>query len=221
MTNLAIFDLDHTLISCDTEACWVDFLYSKGLVNQDFLKKRDELFYQYANGSVNASEFIEFQLSSIIQLTTDDIHALYPEFFNKFIVPNIYPKAQYLINEHKKNHDTLLLLSASNILLITPIAHEFGIDNIIGVIPQVNKKGEFTGKVAGVPSFREGKVIRLQAWLDDRNQTLDDFDKCWFYSDSINDLPLLDMVTHPCAVNADKKLAAVAKQRQWQILDFD
>ncbi len=218
--DLAIFDLDHTLIACDSEVRWIDFLYARGLLDDAFLSKRDELTRQYTDGSVDADEFVRFQLSSLSPFPRATLDALYPEYLRSHILPAIYAEGRDLVAQHRQRGDTLLLLSATNEFLITPIGHELGIANIIGVVPEQNDSGDFSGGFVGTPSFREGKIVRLNQWLAVRGQTQVDFAAIHFYSDSINDLPLLQTVSHPYAVNPDTRLLAQAQVHGWPVLHF-
>ena len=218
--DLAIFDLDHTLIACDSEVRWIDFLYARGLLDNDFLNQRDELSRQYTDGSVDADEFVRFQLSSLSPFPRHMLDALYPEYLHSQILPAIYAEGRDLVAHHCQRGDTLLLLSATNEFLITPIGHELGITHIIGVVPEQNNTGDFSGGFVGTPSFREGKIVRLQAWLAERGQTQADFNAIHFYSDSINDLPLLKAVSHPYAINPDARLLAEAQAHGWPVRYF-
>lgn len=163
---------------------------------------------------------MRFQLSSLTPFKRRDLEALYPEFLQTFILPAVYPQALELVDKHRRQSDRLLLLSASNEFLIRPIAAEFGISHIIGVIPEEDGNGGFSGNVCGTASFREGKITRLHQWLAQHGRTLNDFGQCWFYSDSVNDLPLLHQVNRPVAVNPDPKLAATATAQGWPVLHF-
>lgn len=219
--NLAIFDLDHTLINCDSDNEWPKYLMQKGLVDQAFVDTKNNKFYQdYLNGCLDIDEFLAFQLAPLSRFSRDELDAMHKEFMQQFIVPNISPMAKMLVKSHHDAGDEMLLISATNEFIITPIAQAFGIRNIIGVSLETDSEGQYTGRYVGTPSFKEGKITRLQQWLAQRNQSLADFDKTYFYSDSHNDLPLLKLVSEPVAVNPDEVLLEHAQQNGWPILNF-
>lgn len=217
--NLAIFDLDHTLINCDSDNEWPKYLMKKGLVDQAFVDQKNEKFYRdYCNGCLDVDEFLAFQLAPLSRFDRAQLDEMHAEFMRDFIVPHIGHMARMLVQSHRDAGDELLLISATNEFLITPIARTFGIEHIIGVSLETDANGNYTGRYTGTPSFQEGKITRLQQWLTSRGQTLDDFERVFFYSDSRNDLPLLRLVNHPVAVNPDATLQAEAEARGWPIL---
>ncbi len=217
--NLAIFDLDHTLINCDSDNEWPKYLMKKGLVDQAFVDQKNEKFYRdYCNGCLDVDEFLAFQLAPLSRFDRAQLDKMHAEFMRDFIVPHIGHMARMLVQSHRDAGDELLLISATNEFLITPIARTFGIEHIIGVSLETDANGNYTGRYTGTPSFQEGKITRLQQWLTSRGQTLDDFERVFFYSDSRNDLPLLRLVNHPVAVNPDATLQAEAEAKGWPIL---
>lgn len=219
--NLAIFDLDHTLINCDSDSEWPKYLMRKGWVDQAFVDRKNNQFYRdYCNGCLDIDEFLAFQLAPLSRFSRAELDAMHAEFMRDFIAPHISPRAQQQVRQHAAAGDELLLISATNEFIITPIAHAFGIEHIIGVALETDAQGRYTGRYVGTPSFKEGKVTRLQQWLAARGQRLGDFEQVYFYSDSHNDLPLLRLVNRPVAVNPDARLLAEAQQQGWPVLDF-
>ncbi|WP_239423213.1 HAD family hydrolase [Snodgrassella communis] len=219
--NLAIFDLDNTLINCDSDNEWPKYLLQKGLVDKSFVDMKNDKFYQdYLNGCLDIDEFLQFQLAPLARFSRAELDEMHTEYMRDFIVPHISTMAKMLVQGHHDAGDEMLLLSATNEFIIAPIAKTFGIQNIIGVQLETDTAGNYTGRYIGTPSFKEGKVTRLQQWLVQRGQQLSDFAKVYFYSDSHNDLPLLKEVTDPVAVNPDEKLAQYALRHGWPILNF-
>lgn len=219
--NLAIFDLDHTLINCDSDNEWPKYLMQKGLVDKSFVDMKNDKFYQdYLNGCLDIDEFLRFQLAPLARFSRAELDEMHNEYMRDFIVPHISTMAKMLVQGHRDAGDEMLLLSATNEFIIAPIAKAFGIQNIIGVQLETDADGNYTGHYTGTPSFKEGKVTRLQQWLAQRGQQLEDFTKVYFYSDSHNDLPLLNLVTDPVAVNPDEKLVQYAHRHGWPILNF-
>ncbi|WP_227431127.1 HAD family hydrolase [Psychrobacter sp. I-STPA6b] len=220
MTDLVIFDLDHTLIADDSDVLWVGYLYEQGLLDDAFMRTRDAYFDDYQAGTLDIDAFLTFQLAILAKFDKQQLDALYQPFFQQHILPKIYPEAVTLIEQHQARGDTLLLLSATNEFIITPIAHHLGIKNVIGVALETDSQGNFTGCYLGVPSFQQGKVTRLQQWLANQNKCLQDYENSYFYSDSRNDIPLLNLVDCPIATNPDKQLLITAQNKGWQVIHF-
>jgi HAD superfamily hydrolase (TIGR01490 family) len=212
---LAIFDLDNTLLAGDSDYLWGRFLVEKGVVDGDYYERENERFYsQYKAGDLDIHEFLRFSLAPLRNNPAERLHSLREEFIEQRITPLITVTAQQLVEKHRKAGDRLMIITATNAFVTRPIAERFGIGELIATEPET-LNGHFTGEVAGEPSFREGKVSRLQQWLEENGETLRG---SWFYSDSHNDLPLLERVDNPVAVNPDDTLAEVARSRQWPIL---
>lgn len=212
---LAIFDLDNTLLAGDSDYLWGRFLVEKGIVDGGYYERENERFYQqYKEGRLDIHEFLRFALAPLRNNPTQMLHRLREEFLESRISPLITDAARRLVEKHRAAGDTLMIITATNAFVTRPIARLFGIDNLIATEPET-LNGHFTGGVDGEPSFREGKVTRLQTWLEESGQSLLG---SWFYSDSHNDLPLLEQVDNPVAVNPDETLAEVARTRQWPIL---
>lgn len=219
--NLAIFDLDRTLINCDSDNEWPKYLLKKGLIDQSFVDfERNKYYQDYINGCLNIDEFLKFQLAPLGRFSRAELDKMHNEYLHEFILPHITMMAKMLVQSHRDAGDELLLLSATNEFIITPIAHVFGIENVIGVQLETDSNGNYTGAYVGTPSFKEGKVTRLHQWLQSRGLTMSSYEKIYFYSDSHNDLPLLKEVSDPVAVNPDDKLNSYAQQHGWPVLNF-
>lgn len=219
--NLAIFDLDRTLINCDSDNEWPKYLLKKGLIDQSFVDfERNKYYQDYINGCLNIDEFLKFQLAPLGRFSRAELDKMHNEYLHEFILPHITMMAKMLVQSHRDAGDELLLLSATNEFIITPIAHVFGIENVIGVQLETDSNGNYTGAYVGTPSFKEGKVTRLYQWLQSRGLTMSSYEKIYFYSDSHNDLPLLKEVSDPVAVNPDDKLNSYAQQHGWPVLNF-
>ncbi|MDQ5849638.1 MAG: HAD-IB family hydrolase [Pseudomonadota bacterium] len=211
--NLALFDLDNTLLSGDTDVEWLDFLVEQGVLPRSAQQENAEMDRRYRNGEAGTLEYVRFYLRPY---PTHDMPTLLDwreGFIKTRITPRIPAAARALVASHRA--DLVAIITATNRFLTEPIAAELGVEHLIATEPEIIA-GRFTGEVAGTPCMREGKITRLEAWLSARGTALADFPESWFYSDSINDLPLLERVTHPVAVDPDPKLAAVAKRRGWR-----
>ena len=216
--SLAIFDLDNTLLRGDSDHAWGEFLVEQGAVERErFAAENNRYYAAYLAGTLDIYEFLEqHQLRPLAEHDRATLERWRAEFMRTKIAPLITPAARALVEKHRTRDDTLLIITATNSFITAPIAQAFGIAHLIATEPaQVN--GQFTGKVAGVPAYREGKVTRLNEWLVVHRENLND---SWFYSDSHNDLPLLEVVDHPVAVNADATLAQVARARGWPMIDL-
>lgn len=218
--NLALFDLDNTLLAGDSDYNWSLFLIEEGLLDAKTHHDRNEQFYvDYKNGCLDIYAFLKFQLQPLSQHPKQFLDQLHLKYMEKVIRPMMTEKAQSLVNEHKANGDLCLVITATNSFVTKPIATAYGIEHLIGTDPEM-VNGEYTGGVSGVPSFQMGKVTRLNQWLEARGQTLGDFAKSYFYSDSHNDLPLMQLVTHPVAVDADPTLTEYAQTHHWPIISL-
>jgi HAD superfamily hydrolase (TIGR01490 family) len=218
--NLALFDLDNTLLAGDSDYNWSLFLIDEGLLDASTHHDRNEQFYQdYKNGCLDIFAFLKFQLQPLTQHSKQFLDELHLKYMEKVIRPMMTEKAQALVNQHKANGDLCLVITATNSFVTQPIATAYGVEHLIGTDPEM-VDGKFTGNVSGVPSFQEGKVTRLNTWLAERGQKLDDFGTSYFYSDSHNDLPLMKLVTNPVAVDADDTLTAYAKQQGWPTMSL-
>ena len=213
--NLALFDLDNTLLAGDSDYNWSLFLINQGLLDAKTHQERNEQFYlDYKNGHLDIYKFLEFQLKPLSQHPVKFLDALHLKFMDQVIRPMMTKKAQNLVDKHKAQGDLCLIITATNSFVTKPIANAYGIENLIGTDPEM-LDGQYTGGVTGVPSFQEGKVTRINQWLAARGQTLSSFETSYFYSDSHNDLPLMKLVTNPVAVDADATLTEYAQQQGW------
>lgn len=214
---LAIFDLDNTLLGGDSDYLWGEFLVENNLVDGESYQQANQDFYdQYLAGTMDIFEFLAFQLKPLADNSPADLERWRTQFLAEKIDPIILPAAQKLIADHRQQGDTLLIITATNSFITAPIAQKLGIPHLIATEAEMSE-GRYTGNVAGTPSYQHGKVERLQDWLNAQNQTLAG---SYFYSDSHNDLPLLNMVEHPIAVDSDPKLLAIAKQYGWKTISL-
>ncbi len=215
--NLAIFDLDNTLLNGDSDYLWGRFLAAEGIVDGDFYERENQRFYnEYKAGSLDIFEFLRFSLQPLADNELDKMLVLRQKFIESNIVPIILPKARKLLKKHRDQGHTLLIITATNTFITQSIADVLEVENLIGTDPEF-KNDRYTGKVSGTPSFREGKVTRLNRWLKENGYNLA---SSWFYSDSHNDLPLLEMVTHPIAVDADGTLLQHAAAKGWDSISL-
>ncbi|MCL1860421.1 MAG: HAD-IB family hydrolase [Proteobacteria bacterium] len=216
--NLVLFDLDNTLIAGDSDVAWTQFLIEKGVLDASAQETRNLVFYeQYKAGTLDIHEFLDFQLAPLAQHPRAQLDAWRDEFMIRHIRPMIPPAARALVDEHLQSSALTALVTATNSFITWPIACEFGIAHLIATIP-AQENGVFTGKSRGIPAFKAGKVARVESWLESMGLNLGSFDQSWFYSDSHNDLPLLQQVTHPVAVDPDEILRATAHEYGWEIL---
>lgn len=214
---LVIFDLDHTLLTGDSDHAWGEFMVDQGLVDPVHYKQQNDLFYQhYQAGTLDINEYLAFTLNTLTQHPLETMLNIRERFLQERIAPLISQKSRDLIAKHKQQADTLLIITATNGFVTYPIADMLGIEHIIAPHPEM-LDGKYTGRIEGVPSFHEGKVTRLMEWLEQHDQTLEG---SWFYSDSRNDLPLLEIVDHPIAVNPDPYLLNIAQEKNWPIINL-
>lgn len=216
--RLALFDLDNTLLAGDSDFEWAQFLIEKDVLDREVYEARNQRFYEaYKAGTLDIHEFLDFQLKPLSRHPRRQLEQWHAEFMEKKILSIITQKARDLVESHKE--DARVIITATNSFVTWPIAREFGIENLIATEPE-EVNGEFTGKVSGVPSFREGKVERLQSWMAEHGLAWDAIEETWFYSDSLNDLPLLSIVSHPVAVDPDETLKEHALSRDWRVISL-
>ena len=216
--NLVLFDLDNTLLAGDSDFAWAQFLIGKGVLDREVQEAKNIAFYeQYKAGTLDIFEFLDFQLAPLARHPREQLDAWHSEFMARSIRPMITPKARTLVREHLDSGALVAVVTATNAFVTGPIVREFGIPHVVDTIP-AQQDGAFTGKPRGTPSFREGKIERTEAWLESLGLWWGSFAQSWFYSDSLNDLPLLERVTHPVAVDPDPTLAATATARGWPVL---
>ena len=213
--NLALFDLDNTLLAGDSDYNWSLFLISEGLLDAKTHHDRNEQFYaDYKAGQLNIVEFLKFQLKPLSEHPKAFLDELHKKYMQNVIRPMMTEKAQALVDKHKAAGDLCIVITATNSFVTKPIATAYGIEHLIGSDPEM-VNGEYTGGVTGVPTYKEGKVTRLNLWLAERSKKLSDYEKSYFYSDSLNDLALLEIVTNPVAVDADATLKQIAQEKGW------
>jgi len=214
--RLILFDLDNTLLAGDSDFEWAQFLIEQGVLDREVYEARNQAFYeQYKQGVLDIREFLDFQLKPLSRHPRAVLDAWHREFMSRKILPIIRPSARALVAHHAA--DLRIIISATNTFVTRPIAAELGISELIATEPE-ERAGEFTGKISGIPCFREGKVRRLEAWFAARERALSSFSESWFYSDSLNDLPLLSLVSHPVAVDPDDTLRRHAERLGWPII---
>ncbi|KZX84214.1 phosphoserine phosphatase [Oleiphilus sp. HI0009] len=214
---LAIFDLDNTLIAGDSDHLWGEFLVENKLVDAEYFKQKNDEFYQdYVEGNLDIYKYIEFSLSPLTQHSMTKLDELHQQFMESHIQPIMLPKAKALIESHRDKGDTLLVITATNRFVTAPIVEAFGIENLLAIEVEV-VDGQYTGKSFGVPSFKEGKVTRLNDWLAENTLSLEG---AYFYSDSHNDIPLLAKVDHPVVVDGDDQLLKHAKTNNWKCISL-
>ncbi|CAM8356593.1 SerB Phosphoserine phosphatase [Candidatus Methylopumilus planktonicus] len=213
--NLALFDLDNTILAGDSDYNWSRFLIQEGYLDGAIHAEKNEKFYaDYKAGTLDIYAFVEFQFKPLARNPRTVLNQLLKKYVEEVIKPMITEKARALVKRHQDEGDLIIVITATNSFITKPIAELFGIENLIGTDPE-EKEGEFTGKVSGLPSFKEGKVTRLEAWLKNKKLSLASFEKSYFYSDSHNDLPLMQKVTHPVAVDSDDVLSKYAQSKGW------
>jgi HAD superfamily hydrolase (TIGR01490 family) len=213
---LALFDLDRTLLDGDSDLLWSEVLGQRGILDVE----RVRAFHrEYHAGTLDLDAFLAFQLAPLAREDRVSLDAWRCEWLERCILPRIGDGSRALVRQHVARGHEVALVTATNAWLTPPIAEHLGIPNLIATEPEVDRD-RFTGRVAGVPCFRAGKITRLCAWLASRGLAWEDVAESWFYSNSHNDLPLLEKVLHPVAVNADARLAALARQRGWRSVEL-
>jgi len=217
--RLVLFDLDNTLLAGDSDFEWAQFLIEQGVVDREVYEAHNLNFLrEYQAGTLDIHAFLNFQLKPLSRHPREQLVAWHRDFMELKIRPLIRDKARSLVERHRG--DLRVVITATNSFVTEPIAREFGIAELIATEPE-EQNGEFTGAVRGIPCFREGKVTRLEAWLARRGSSLAAYSESWFYSDSHNDLPLLERVSHPVAVDPDEELRAHAERRGWPIITIE
>jgi HAD superfamily hydrolase (TIGR01490 family) len=216
--KLALFDLDNTLLAGDSDFEWAQFLIEKGVLDREVYAARNQYFYdQYKAGTLDIHAFLDFQLKPLSRHPRAQLDAWHAEFMASKVVPMIAPGTAALLARHADH--VRVIVTATNSFVTAPIARHLGVEHLIATEPE-HAGGEFTGRVAGTPSFKEGKVSRLEAWLAARGRGWGDVTESWFYSDSLNDLPLLARVSHPVAVDPDDTLRGHARAHGWSVISL-
>jgi len=218
--ELALFDLDNTLLAGDSDYEWAQFLIERGVLDRErYEAQNDEFFRQYQAGTLDIHEFLDFQLAPLARHPRGELDAWHAAFMDAKVRPMIGRGARELVAKHSDAGALCAIVTATNSFVTAPIAREFGVAHLVATEPEICA-GSFTGKVAGIPCFRDGKVTRIEQWLAGIGQPLASFQGSWFYSDSHNDLPLLERVTRPVAVDPDAQLRRVAESRGWPVLSL-
>ena len=218
--KLALFDLDNTLLDGDSDFEWAQFLIEQGVIDRELYEAKNRHFYdQYKAGTLDIHEFLDFQLKPLSRHARKVLDAWHEQFMRSKVEGMISQHARQLVAQHLNAGDVCVVITATNSFVTAPIARAFGIEHLIATEPE-QKDGEFTGAVAGMPSFREGKITRLEQWLAGNGWDWDSFEDSTFYSDSLNDLPLLGKVRHPVAVKPDATLRAHAERGGWPIIEW-
>lgn len=218
--ELALFDLDNTLLAGDSDFEWAQFLIARGVLDADVHASANQMFYeQYKAGTLDIHAFLEFQLKALSRYARAELDRWHVQFMAEHIAPIMLPKAVSLVREHQARGALTAIVTATNSFVTGPIARAFGIPHLIATIPAA-ERGEFTGAPRGLPSFREGKITRVEGWLESLGLHWGSFDASYFYSDSLNDLPLLSVVTHPVATDPDDTLRAHAQAAGWPVISL-
>ncbi len=217
--RLTLFDLDGTLLEGDSDHAFGEFVVGLGWADaQEFRRRNDAFYADYLAGRLDIAAYVAFATSPWRQRSADELEAARQRFLNDVVAGMIAPAALALVARHREAGDLIALVTATNDVVTRPIAAMFGISELIATDLARDEAGRYTGAIHGVPSFREGKIERVQAWLAARGLALHDFERSTFYSDSTNDLPLLERVSHPVATNPGPALERIAQQRDWPIL---
>jgi HAD superfamily hydrolase (TIGR01490 family) len=218
--NLTLFDLDNTLLNGDSDFEWSQFLIRIGVLDRELFEAKNLDFYEhYKAGTLDIQEFLDFQLKPLSRHARKTLDEWHRRFMREQALGMISEAARDLVNLHRKAGDVCAIITATNSFVTAPIAREFGVEHLIATEPE-QKNGEFTGRVAGVPSFREGKITRLEEWMKLQGWDWGSFAETTFYSDSLNDLPLLAKVKHPVAVNPDETLLKHAELHGWKVMSL-
>ena len=211
---LVLFDLDQTLISGDSDYLWGEFLSEIGVVDTTEYQQKNQYFFdQYKLGTLNINEYLEFVLTPLAKYSYQQLNTWHKQFMQQKITPILLPKAKAIVDKHKIKNDVVVAITATTDFIAHPIVRAYGIEHLIATEAQKNQNS-YTGKIVGVPCFQTGKTIKLKQWLADKDI---DLQGSYFYSDSHNDLSLLELVDHPIIVHGDDILLNIAKQRNWQI----
>lgn len=215
--TLALFDLDNTLLQTDSDHAWGSFLARHQLVDADEHRRMNDYFYaQYKAGELDIHEYARFSQHFLSENELARLDELHQQFMQEDVLPNISSASRELVKHHQDEGHTLVVITATNRFVTAPIVRELGVEHLLAIEIKM-ENGRYTREIDGVPTFREGKVTRLHSWLENRSETLVG---SYFYSDSHNDLPLLEIVDHPVVVDPDEKLRAVAEEKGWEVISL-
>lgn len=216
--TLALFDLDNTLLAGDSDHAWGDFLVARGHVDAEAYRRANDQFYaDYQAGTLDIRAFCEFVFAVLARNDRATLEGWRAEFMRECIEPMLQEQAFALLDKHRALGHTLVIITATNRFVTELIARRYGVEHLIATEPEQGADGRYTGRLDGIACFQAGKITRLQAWMAERGETLEG---AWFYSDSRNDLPLLEVVAHPVAVDADPTLVATARERGWPVISL-
>jgi HAD superfamily hydrolase (TIGR01490 family) len=219
-TRVSLFDLDNTLIGGDSDYGWAKFLIQEGVLDgAEYERRNAQFFADYKAGTLDILAFLDFQLKPLSEHPLAELLAWRARFVEQEILPLLLPAAKAVVDEHRAAGDLVAVVTATNSFITRPIADLYGIEHLVATEPEV-VDGRFTGKVAGIPSFQQGKITRVQEWAADLGASFDRFAESWFYSDSRNDIPLLETVSHPVAVDPDPTLRAHAQAHGWAVVSW-
>lgn len=221
MKNLALFDLDHTLLPIDSDYEWGQFLVRTGAVDPiEFKRRNDDFFAQYQAGTLDPVEYLEFALGTLARFPRQQLDAMHAQFMAEVITPAILPQARKLLQQHIDAGDLVCIITATNRFVTAPIAKALGVEHLIAAVPEEDDQGNLTGKLLGSPTSGPGKVTHTHAWLEKMGKPLGAFERSHFYSDSHNDIPLLSVVSHPVATNPNAALSTHATSLGWPLLQL-
>ncbi|MCK6392233.1 HAD family phosphatase [Zoogloea sp.] len=218
--ELVLFDLDNTLLAGDSDFEWAQYLISRGVLDKEVYEARNQAFFdQYKAGTLDIFEFLDFQLKPLARHSREQLDAWHKAFMTSRILPMMTEASRALVNRHLEAGAIVAIVTATNSFVTYPIARAFGIPHLIATVP-AQEGGAFTGKPRGTPAFKDGKIERVEAWLEGLGLCWSSFERSWFYSDSHNDLPLLGKVSNPIAVDPDDTLRAHATSRNWPVISL-
>lgn len=219
--SLCLFDLDYTLLPIDSDHAWGEFLISLGWVEAEAHRARNDGFFaQYQDGTLDIDAYVDFATLPWRERPAAEQAAAQRRFMREVIGPALRPEARALVDEHRRCGDLIAIVTATNEFVTRPIADAFGVETLIAVELERDAAGAVTGRIAGTPSFRGGKTLRVEQWLAGLGRRVQDFERVSVYSDSLNDLPLLELATHPVATNPSAALADLARERGWPLLQL-
>ena len=218
--RLTLFDLDHTLLPIDSDYEWGEFTIRIGWNDPvEFARRNDEFYAHYQAGTLDVHDYVRFAIEAVRQRGPEAAAQAHDQFMREVIAPALRPEALQLVRQHQQAGDTVLIVTATNEFVTRPIAQALGVGELLAMQLARDEAGWFTGEIDGIPTMREGKVQRMEHWLAERQLSWGDVEST-FYSDSMNDVPLLEKVDHPVATNPDARLRALAQERGWRILDL-
>ena len=218
-SGIALFDLDYTLLGGDATYEWIHFLVRKGAIDRSNIALLDQYYEDYGKGTLDIVAFLHFDFGALTRHPRAKMEAWRAEYLRDIMAPLILPKARELIASHEARGHVTAIVTAANSFLTGPITKMIGVGHLLASDPET-AQGEFTGRIDGIPCFHEGKIAKLEAWLEERGEVLSDFTESYFYGDSQSDVPLMEKVTHPVAVGTDETLGRIARERNWPVISL-